>query len=74
MRLWIDDVRPAPDKYIHIKTLAAAKKLILETSPWDIEEINLSGDMPINGDAFFDWLDQHLLMGRFVIKTHRKVI
>lgn len=34
MKLWIDDVRPAPEGYIHIKSVNSAKRFI-EACEWD---------------------------------------
>ena len=50
MKIWIDDIRPAPFGYLHLKTVNEAIKF-MEQSFKDIEEINLDHDA---GDFFKD--------------------
>ena len=46
MRLWVDDVRPAPDGYFWAKSVDQAKRMILETGrnyPVHIHSMNPVG-------------------------------
>ena len=43
MKLWIDDVRPAPEGYVWLKSTNAALRFICEHN-CDIEEISLDHD------------------------------
>ena len=71
MKLWVDDVRPAPDGYIWIKTVEEAKRLILKLECefeeswenkdyWKIELIDLdhdAGDYANDGGDYIRILD-----------------
>ena len=48
MKLWIDDVRPAPEGYVWIKSVNAAKKVIIDY------EMYCDGSLD---ELDFDWLD-----------------
>ena len=43
MKIWVDDVREAPEGYVHIRTANCAKKYI-RMHPNDIEEVSLDHD------------------------------
>ena len=69
MKLWIDDVRPAPEGYVWIKTVNAAKALIRlkdinGSAPEGIELIDIdhdAGDCISNGGDYIrllDWLEE----------------
>ena len=73
MKLWVDDVRPAPDGYIVCKTVDSAKKMIEIYSSWVdfdnnivdcIELIDIDHDagdyVRFGGDyiKLLDWLEE----------------
>jgi hypothetical protein len=67
MKLWIDDVRPAPDGYVWIKTVNAAKMLIRlkdinGSAPEGIELIDIDHDAgecgPPDYIKLLDWLEE----------------
>lgn len=66
MKLWIDDVRPAPEGYIWVKTVYAAKAIIIssERCKETIELINVDHDAGVfseyGGDyiELLDWLEE----------------
>ena len=66
MKLWIDDVRPAPEGYIWIKSVNAAKRYIVMTSPYGVADIELdldhdAGDYALDGGDYIkllDWLEE----------------
>lgn len=71
MKLWIDDVRPAPDGYIRIKSVNTAKHWIeqieYEAFTFDREEIELisidhdAGDYASDGGDYIhllNWLEE----------------
>ena len=72
MKLWIDDVRPAPKGYVWCKSVNEAKELIFEHSMYhwvpgqvsDIELIDIdhdAGDFATDGGdyiAVLDWLEE----------------
>ena len=66
MKLWIDDVRPAPEGYIWIKSVNAAKRYIVMASPYGVADIELdidhdAGDYASDGGDYIrllDWLEE----------------
>ena len=74
MKLWIDDVRPAPERYVWCKSVNEAKELILiaehrETTKdlniiWRIELLDMdhdAGDFACDGGDYIkllDWLEE----------------
>ena len=69
MKLWIDDVRPAPEGYKHIKSVNDAIYAILwaENAYWENEIIELidldhdAGDYEYDGGDYIkllDWLEE----------------
>jgi hypothetical protein len=66
MKLWIDDIRPAPEGYVEIKTVYAAKAIIIrsERRKETIELISVDHDAGIfaeyGGDyiKLLDWLEE----------------
>lgn len=66
MKLWIDDVRPAPEGYIWIKSVNAAKRFISMTSPYGVANLEISidhdaGEYAIDGGDYIkllDWLEE----------------
>lgn len=67
MRLWIDDIRPAPEGYIWCKSTDIAKSVILWYEMREIENIELididhdAGDYAYDGGDYIkllDWLEE----------------
>ena len=66
MKIWIDDVRPAPEGYVWIKSVNEAKRYISMVSPYDVAKIELSvdhdaGDYASDGGDYIkllDWLEE----------------
>ena len=66
MKLWIDDLRPAPEGYIWIKSVNAAKRYITMASPYGVADIEISidhdaGDFVCDGGDYIrllDWLEE----------------
>lgn len=67
MKLWIDDVRPAPEGYVWCRSVNEAKILILLHDKCIIELIDIdhdAGDYAFDGGDYIkllDWLEE---MGR----------
>ena len=63
IKLWIDDVRPAPEGYVWCTTVNQAK-FIIDDSNYDIELINIDHDAgsyaQYGGDyiKLLDWLEE----------------
>ena len=60
MKLWIDDVRPAPEGYIWLKSTRSALRFIFYNK-WDITHISLdhdAGDYYIEGGDFIEILKE----------------
>ena len=51
MKIWVDDVRPAPDGYIWRKSVNAVKRLIKENEHFDTLHLNKIGIIDIDHDA-----------------------
>ena len=67
MRLWIDDVRPAPDGYIWIKSVNKAINMISDWINFGIDDIEListdhdAGEYASDGGDYIkllDWLEE----------------
>ena len=68
MKIWIDDIRPAPDGYVWIKSVYDAKRYIFSLDGdeffGDIELIDIdhdAGDYVSNGGDYIrllDWLEE----------------
>ena len=67
MKLWVDDVRPAPKGYIWVKSVNEAKSVILDTEfhSWDrptiIDIDHDAGDYAKDGGDYvklLDWLEE----------------
>lgn len=64
MRIWLDDVRPAPEGYIHVRSVNEAKDMILHCEQMDkpIEVIDCDHDLGAfanyggDGIKLLDWL------------------
>lgn len=69
MKLWIDDVRTAPEGYVWVKSVNEAKKLlhIAINCDKEIELIDIdydAGDFANDGGDYikiFDWLERKML-------------
>ena len=62
MKLWIDDVRPAPAGYIWLKSVNAAKRYISMASPYGMAKLEISidhdaGDYANDGGDYIKLLD-----------------
>ena len=63
MKLWIDDIRPAPNGFIWVKSVKEAKKIILSNEA-DIEMIDIdhdAGEYAKDGGDYIkllDWLEE----------------
>lgn len=66
MKIWIDDVRPAPEGYTWLKSVNAAKRYISMTSPFGVADLEISidhdaGDYVYDGGDYIkllDWLEE----------------
>lgn len=68
IKLWIDDVRPAPADYIWIKSVNEAKQFIIDTENYDmsfaiclIDMDHDAGDYASDGGDYIkllDWLEE----------------
>ena len=75
MKLFLDDVRPAPDGWHRVPTVAAAKALL--TSNEKINEISLDHDLGEGQETGYDllkWIERQVAIVGFVpppiIKIH----
>ena len=74
LKIWVDDIRPAPDGYIWCKSTNEAKKTI-----WDSDDMSVLLDLDHDAGDFFydggdyvkilDWLEYYA-MGKFDISVH----
>lgn len=59
INLWLDDVRPAPEGWLHVKTVADA---ITAMESYDVEQASLDHDLGDDaagtGYAFVCWLEE----------------
>lgn len=66
MKIWIDDCRPAPEGYIWLKSVNAAKRYVSMASPYGVADLDISidhdaGDYANDGGdyiKFLDWLEE----------------
>ena len=73
MKIWLDDVRPAPDGYVWVKTVNKAKQLIsryYDWLDWDNNSVNCIEIIDMDHDAgeyasqggdyikLLDWLEE----------------
>lgn len=62
MKLWIDDIRPAPDRYVWCKSVNQAKRVFCKG--YEIEMIDIdhdAGDYASDGGDYIkllDWLEE----------------
>lgn len=73
MKLWIDDVRPAPEGHLWCKSVNEAKRVILETdAPVELIDIDHdAGDYAADGGDYIrllDWLEE--TGRRYPIRIH----
>lgn len=65
MRLWLDDLRPAPDGWTHARTAAEAMALLAHG---DVEEVSLDHDLGPEeagpGYAVAAWIEEAAAFGR----------
>jgi hypothetical protein len=58
MKLWVDDVRPAPPGWVHARTIAEAQELL---AAGQVEEASLDHDLgmdQLDGSALVRWMAQ----------------
>lgn len=69
MKIWVDDVRPAPEGYVWIKSVNDAKSFINNCMKWN-KEIKLldidhdAGDYTSDGGDYIEilnWLEQYMI-------------
>lgn len=63
IKLWLDDIRPAPDGWVWAKTAIAAIN-ILQTG--EVTEISLDHDLGENVDSGYDvacWIEKNVFSG-----------
>ena len=80
MKIWLDDIRPAPNGYVHCKSVNQAKKYILSYCPQVTNQdifLDLDHDLgdyyKDGGDAvkLLDWLEeQNLVNARYFFHLH----
>lgn len=62
MKIWLDDVRPAPEGFVHVRSVNEAKNLISGTDHSHIEVVDCDhdlGDFALDGGdgiKLLDWL------------------
>lgn len=73
MRIWLDDLRPAPDGFIHVKNLAEFRDLIASNAD-EIEMMSFDhdlGDGEADGYQISKWFaENHLDRWPLEIKVH----
>ena len=62
MKLWIDDVRSAPDGYVWLKSVNTAKRYISMAAPYGVADLEISidhdaGDYAYDGGDYIKLLD-----------------
>ncbi|MBR3362057.1 MAG: toprim domain-containing protein [Lachnospiraceae bacterium] len=66
VKIWLDDIRPAPEGYYHCHSVNEAKEVIMQCAlnQWHIAEINCDHDLGVfandggNGSCLLDWLSR----------------
>ncbi len=78
MKIWLDDIRPAPDGYVHCRSVNEAKKLIVENKD-KIELIDCDHDLGDyacdggDGIKLLDWLAENCLYYPIALHTMNPV-
>ena len=76
MKIWLDDVREAPEGYIHVHSVNEAKKLIEQLEQTNsIELLDLDHDLGTKktGYDFCKWLINKGFVGKFHCHTANPV-
>lgn len=60
MKIWIDDLRPAPDGWVHVKTAAEAIELLNNNVVKEISLDNDLGDGQPEGYIVLDYIEERL--------------
>ena len=67
MKIWIDDVRPAPEGYVWCKSVNEAKRYLYMSNPYNTADVELvdidhdAGDYACDGGDYIkllDWLEE----------------
>lgn len=73
MRIWLDDIRPAPDGFIHVRNLAELRELIASSKD-TIEIMSFDhdlGDGEADGYQIAKWLaENHVERWPLEIRVH----
>ena len=72
MKIWVDDVRPAPEGYVWCKSVNEAKRRICVANSISVIDIDHdAGDYAFDGGDYIkllDWLEQ--VGGNYPIRIH----
>lgn len=72
MKLWIDDIRAAPNGYVRCYTVSEAKEFCKAHEMADIQEINIDHDAGECGEDYINllnWLEEMQFTAGWDIKT-----
>ena len=73
MKLWVDDIRPAPEGWCQAYSVNAAKEMILANYP-DIEGISLDHDSSIYNQFGGDYINILKWLEEEEHKTNKKIV
>lgn len=73
MRIWVDDIRPAPEGWCQAYSVNAAKEMILTNYP-DIEGISLDHDSSIYNQFGGDYINILKWLEEEEHKTNKKIV
>ena len=73
MKIWVDDIRPAPEGWCQAYSVNAAKEMILANYP-DIEGISLDHDSSIYNQFGGDYINILKRLEEEEHKTNKKIV
>ena len=73
MKLWVDDIRPAPEGWYQARSVNVAKEMILANYP-DIEGISLDHDSSIYNQFGGDYINILKWLEEEEHKTNKKIV
>ena len=73
MKIWVDDIRPAPEGWCQAYSVNAAKEMILANYP-DIEGISLDHDSSIYNQFGGDYINILKWLEEEEHKTNKKIV
>ena len=73
MKLWVDDIRPAPEGWCQAYSVNAAKEMIIANYP-DIEGISLDHDSSIYNQFGGDYINILKWLEEEEHKTNKKIV